>query len=53
MLRYVTHLRPLVLDLYLYSFDGSLRARFSFLLKQAFTTSSKLHREHSCRATIV
>lgn len=36
MLRYVTHLRPLVLDLYLYSFDGSLRAQFSFLLGQGF-----------------
>src|SRR5262245_11253392 len=36
MLRYVTQLRPLVLDLYLYSFDGSLRAQFSFLLGQAF-----------------
>jgi hypothetical protein len=36
MLRYVTHLRPLVLDLYLYSFDASLREQFSFLLGQAF-----------------
>jgi len=36
MLRYVTHLRPLVLDLYLYSLDGSFRAQFSFLMGQAF-----------------
>jgi len=36
MLRYVTRLRPLVLDLYLYAFDASLRAQFSFLLGQAF-----------------
>ena len=36
MLKYVNELRPLVLDLYLYSFDASLLVQISFLLGKAF-----------------
>lgn len=36
MLQWTSAMQPKVLDLYLYSFDGSLHIQFSFLLGQAF-----------------